>query len=125
MNIEEIAFADGMVKSVSTCRNHCEIFFLDWREVTWRLRFENVLAVENLNIEGEDIHRLEIGYQEAYVARVRRLVDEPDEEMNVYNFYSAWQDEPRLRIVASSCTVSSVTPGEYQSRNADNENCEE
>ncbi len=55
MDVNEIAFSDGSIEAVSSNRSFCDVLFVDWRGVKWRLRFEDVLAIENLSIEGEDL----------------------------------------------------------------------
>jgi len=85
-----------------------EIIFVDWNDVKWRFTFTDVLAVENLNIEGEELDRLEIVENDQYGLRVRSLVDEPDAKVNIYMFFTPWKDEPRLRVVAGGCIVSGV-----------------
>lgn len=108
MRIEDIAIADGKVESVQTSMMVTDVIFVDWQEIKWRLRFNDVLAIENLNIEGEELDRLEVLPNDAYVERVRGLVDEPDASVNLYGFFTPWKDEPRLRIIAGSCNVQAL-----------------
>ena len=105
MRIEDVSIADGKVESVHTSMATSEVIFLDWQEVKWRLLFNDVLAVENLNIEGEELDRIEVSMDDPYIQRVRSLVDEPDATVALYGFFTPWKDEARLRVIAGSCNV--------------------
>jgi hypothetical protein len=107
MQVQELAIADGRVESVRTSTADAEIIFSDWQEAKWRLTFVDVLAIENLNIEGEELDRVEVRNDDVYIERIRRLVDEPDAIVNIYMFFTPWKDEPRLRVVARDCNVKS------------------
>jgi hypothetical protein len=108
MEVQEIAIADGKVESVRTTLMDTEVIFVDWQEVKWRMTFTNVLAVENLNIEGEELDRLEVVTNDDYVVRVRDLVDEPNAPVSDYMFFTPWKNKPRLRVVAGRCIVETV-----------------
>lgn len=108
MQLQNIAIADGKVESVRTSMTDAEIIFVDWSDVKWKFTFIEVLAVENLNIEGEELDRLEVSENGQYVERVRSLVDELEAKVNLYMFFTPWKDEPRLRVVAGGCVVTSV-----------------
>lgn len=106
MHLKDIAIADGKVKSVKTSMMEAELIFVDWKDVSWRLTFIDVFAVENLNIEGEELDRLAVVEDHRYIERVRSLVDEPEAKMNMYMFFVPWKNEPRLSVVAGGCVVN-------------------
>jgi hypothetical protein len=108
MDLQNFAFADGRIEAIHTSATNAEIDLIDWHGAKWRLTFVDVLAVENLNVEGEDLDRFEIRSSDPYIDRVRSLVDEPNAIVNIYLFFTPWKDEPRLRIVARDCEVSSA-----------------
>ncbi|MCA8985129.1 MAG: hypothetical protein KDA76_15320 [Planctomycetaceae bacterium] len=108
MKLQDIAIADGKIESVRTSITEAEINFVDWREAKWSFTFVDVLAVENLNVEGEELDRLEVRKDDPYIERVRAIVDEPNATVNVYLFFTPWKDEPRLRVVAKDCNVNSA-----------------
>jgi len=108
MKLQDIAFADGQVESVRTSSAVAEIVFADWRNAKWKLTFVEVLAVENANIEGDELDRLEVRSDDPYIQRIRLLVDEPDASVNMYLLFTPWKEEPRLRVVASDCRVELV-----------------
>ena len=108
MQVQDIAIADGKIESIRTSATDAEVFFVDWRETKWQLTFVDVLAVENLNVEGEELDRLEVRNDDPYIDRVRSLVDEPDARVNAYLFFTPWKEEARLRVVARDCDVKAA-----------------
>ena len=105
MKLQDIAFADGRVESVRTSLSDAEVVFTDWQNIKWTLTFVGVLAVENANIEGEEVDRLEVRNDDPYINSIRFLVDEPNANVNVYLLFTPWKDTPRLRVVATDCKV--------------------
>ena len=74
MKLQDIAFADGRVESVRTSLSDAEVVFTDWQNIKWTLTFVGVLAVENANIEGEEVDRLEVRNDDPYIHSIRLLV---------------------------------------------------
>lgn len=74
------------------------------------MAFVDVLAVENLNIEEEELDRVEVRDEDPYIERIRYLVNKPNAVANVYMFFTPWNDEPRLRVVAGDCNVMAARP---------------
>lgn len=105
MNANELAVADAKIEWVRTSLENAEVGFIDWRDKRSILVFGDVVAVENLNIEGEELDRLETNSSNAFVTRARELADEPDASLTCYDFFVPWKDEPRLRIVCGSFSV--------------------
>jgi hypothetical protein len=105
IDLNDLPIADGKIQFVRTSLQNAEIGFTDWQDVKWLLRFYDVLAVENLNIEGEELDRLEITSGGGFIDRARELVDEPDAAVNCFAFFTPWKEQARLRVVAGSCEV--------------------
>lgn len=108
MQVQDLAIADGQIESIQTSSANVEVFLTDWQERRWRLTFVDVLAIENLSVEGADLDQLEIHDHDPYIEHIRALLDAPNEEVKLYLFYTAWIDPPRLRVVARDCQVKAV-----------------
>jgi hypothetical protein len=110
MNLEDLAIADGTIQLVQSSNKNTTVVLTDWQEKRWKLVFHNVLALENFNIEDEDLDRVAVAIDNDFVRRVRSIVKEPDAEVMLYCFFTPWSDEPRLRVLAEGCRVESLEP---------------
>ena len=112
MNLEDLAIADGSIEFMRSSNEDVAVVLADWQEKRWKLVFTNVLAVENINIEGEDLDRVVVAIDNDFVRRVRAIIKEPDADAMLYCFYTPWSEEPRLRVLAGSCRVESLEGSE-------------
>ena len=72
------------------------------------MRISSSIGIESFSIEGEELDKVEERVDEAFVARSRRIANEPDAPMTCYSFYSPWRDDPILTVAASSCMVRAI-----------------
>lgn len=108
MELKELAFSDGSIEATRSSLNEFIVVFKDWQEKRWEISFENVIGVESFNVEGEELDGVFEETKSDFIDRSRKLAKEPDAPMKCYAFRSAWNDEPLLRIVATSCEVKEI-----------------
>jgi hypothetical protein len=100
-----IHFADGHVSEISYKDACVRLRWQDWQENEWIITFHNALAFEVLDIENEDLSHGSADTDDPFLDRVVNLLGEEKNGFKCFKLWSAWQDEPLLRIVAKSFSM--------------------
>lgn len=103
MKLDRVPLSDGVIESVNTTKDDTRVAFVDWKGNKWLLRFLGVLAVVDFNVEGEDIDGVEISSNGEFIDEARLVTNEPSSKLYCFDFFGAWSEKPRLRIVAEDC----------------------
>lgn len=110
MELKNLRIDDGQIQKITSTIDCVYVIFQDWQGTLWNLKFDNVIAIENFSIEGEDVGNWSIQSDNEFITLARNISQEPDLPVFCYSFFSAWTEKIRLRIVASNCEVSALLP---------------
>jgi hypothetical protein len=113
MNISEIIeefknlkIADGRVIEVQYLRYQLHIICLNWQERELRLTFDGVVGVEFFDLLDEDLSHISVDQKDTFIQRVHQTSQDETEELLCFSFWSAWSDEPLMRVVANEVAVT-------------------
>ena len=108
MKIERLDVADGRIEEIRSNVKDVTVILLDWKERWLRLTFNNIYALENFNIEGEDLFELRVESENQFIDLVLKMtedVEESDLPLFCYSFFTRYIETATMRIVASDCQV--------------------
>ena len=108
MRLEDLQTADGHVESIETARESTIVVLRDWQEKLWQLKFVNAIALEAFSPEGEELAGVSVEAPEALARRATEVTKDVDGPFQCYAFESAWSHHAVLRVVASSCEVTTL-----------------
>lgn len=110
MKIENLDVADGQIKKITSNVKDLSIVLLDWKQQSWHLKFDNILAVENFNIEEEDLVCLTIESNNNFIAKAIKITEEDDALFFFcYSFFTRHAKKPKLRVVATNCEIEAMS----------------
>ena len=110
MKIENLDVADGKIKKITSDVKDLSIVLLDWKEKIWHLKFDNILAIENFNIEEEDLVDLTIESDSNFILLAMNMTEEDDNLIFFcYSFFTRHANKPRLRVVATGCEIEAMS----------------
>lgn len=108
MKLGELNIADGSIQGIRSSSGSLVVHFRDWQEKEWLVTFRDVLAFQSLGAENEDIAEVKIVDEDDFLELVKGTEAEADlQNMQCTLFKSAWNEIPLLKVIASSCDVSS------------------
>ena len=98
-------FADGHVLTWSVNTEEVRVHFTNWQEALFTLVFRDVVGIEALSIEGEDLSHGTADSTDPFIERACRVARDDTEGFLCFAFWSAWADEPLMRIVARNFSI--------------------
>ena len=108
MKIADLNVSDGSVESLISTVGRLVVKLIDWQECVWEIHFSDVIAFENLSVEGEDLSEIQVGNSDEFFDRVLERIDESLDKYNCVSFHSAWNHVPLLKVIARSWVVRSI-----------------
>jgi hypothetical protein len=82
----------------------------DWQEKTIVLVFAEVIGIEGFGIVNVDLGGASESSSDPLIEKSCSAVDEPVSGFQCYSLFSAWNDQPLIRIVARSWKLNSAAP---------------
>lgn len=102
---KKLNLADGQVIKFSSLESQFCVDCLDWQGETITLIFDGSVGLELFDIVGEDLSHAEITLDDPFIERSSRIARDNIEGLMCFSLWSAWSNEPIMRIVARSVTV--------------------
>lgn len=100
-----IFFTDGQVVQIKTYEGELHLQCIDWQGNPFNVIFCDVIGFEVFSIEGEDLSHGMVSATNQFIKRVSTIVQETSEGLWCFEIWSAWTDEPRMRVVARSFRI--------------------
>ncbi|UVE45925.1 hypothetical protein KS461_01170 [Pseudomonas chlororaphis] len=89
--------ADGTIQKITSTPRVLVVNFTDWKEQSWTIIFENLIAFQSIGAEGEEISEI-IESEKILLENIN--IEDIDGATKSYSFISAWSSNPALIIVA-------------------------
>jgi hypothetical protein len=74
----------------------------DWQERTMQLVFVDVIGIQGFGIVNVDLGGASESSSDPMIQKACSSVDEPVAGFQCYSLFSAWNDQPLIRVVARS-----------------------
>lgn len=101
-DLSELNLSDAQVIGLHSRGRSVSVQIQDWQEQTFHLEFSEALAIEAIGVAGEDLSHLSSDGNDPFLHRVCDAMEEEPAGFSCFQFWSAWSDEPVMRIVAKS-----------------------
>jgi hypothetical protein len=98
----KLKFADGRLLGLVMNNGSLRIRFVDWQENEHSLIFDDVCGLEMFYTEGEDLSHATVDINNQFIERSSKISKDDVDGLYCFSFYSAWSDDPLVRIVARS-----------------------
>lgn len=89
--------ADGTIQKITSTPGVLVVNFTDWKEQSWTIIFENLIAFQSIGAEGEEISEI-IESEKILLKNIN--IEDIDGTIKSYSFISARSSNPALIIVA-------------------------
>jgi hypothetical protein len=96
----ELRVGDGRVTEIVIRRGGVLVHLQDWQERAVAVTFEDVVGFEGLAAIDVDLSHAGESTDDPMIQRACRQANESQEGYRCFCLFSAWTDEPILRIVA-------------------------
>ena len=123
MEITDLNISDGSVESLISTVGQLIVKLNDWQENVWEIHFSDVVAFENISVEGEDLSEIIISNSDEFLERILERVDESLDTYSCVSFHSAWNDVPLLKVISNSWVVKSIKSYACDSGNSSSTSC--
>lgn len=101
MKLNDLNLYDAQIIEIKSTTQNLKIILKDWREKEWLITFNEVLAIQNLSVEGEDISHINVLDADVFKSEVLdHFSDEDNQRYLSFNFYGVWSDKDLLKVVA-------------------------
>lgn len=102
MQLGELELADASILKIESTSANVKITLRDWKGKKWLIMFNEFLALQNFNIEGEDLSHIQIKTEDLFKTFVMKAFqDESFERFLCFDFYGVWSDMALLKVVAT------------------------
>ena len=105
IDFEDYEFSDSTIISVCLVNNSASVLFKNWREETCILEFPDHIGIEAFSPEGAEVSHGTIERENSLKSKSCSYSETPPEEVNCYVLWSAWNDDPILRVVSKNFQV--------------------
>jgi hypothetical protein len=102
--------ADGTITKLCLGDGDLRIFFCNWREEEQVFLFQEVLGVEAFGATNVDLSHGTVAQQDPFLERSCALAEESPDAFRCFAFFSAWSEDPILKIVARSFSIQQPQP---------------
>jgi hypothetical protein len=102
----ELRVSDGRVTAIVIRRGEVLVHLQDWQERALAVTFEDVVGFEGLAAIDVDLSHAGESTHDPTIQRACREANESPEGYRCFCLFSAWTDEPILRIVARRFVVA-------------------
>ncbi|WP_414881169.1 hypothetical protein [Pseudomonas sp. IT-P2] len=97
--MNDFSITDGTIQKITSLPGKLSIDFKDWKEDSWTLIFENLIAFQSIGAEGEEIAEISMQKSE-FLENLDQ--DDLEQDSKSYSFLCAWYQKPVLIVIASS-----------------------
>ncbi len=101
-----LKLSDGRVTEVVIRRGELLVRLQDWRDRALAVTFEDVIGFEGLGAIDADLSHAGESTDDPLIRGACRQADESPEGYHCFSLFSAWTDEPILRIVARRAVIA-------------------
>jgi hypothetical protein len=78
----------------------------DWQDNTIDLTFAEVIGIEGFGIVNVDLGGASESSNDPLIEKACSILEEPIAGFNCYTLFSAWNEQPLIKVVARSWTVT-------------------
>lgn len=107
--MKDLVINDGEIERIASSAGLLEVVFKDWKENSWLLSIDELIAFESIGAEGETLGELVIEEDNEYKNKILNLLpEEASLKTSVFVFKSAWNDFPVLQAIGMSLKAKPI-----------------
>jgi hypothetical protein len=104
-DFSELRVADGSITKLCVVDGDVQAHLQNWREQRETITFHDVVGLEAFGFLNTALSHVTESANDPLLVRSCSMGGEPANDFRCYAFYSAWADQPVLKVVARSWSV--------------------